>query len=181
MAASSIAAARPCGEGGSLYKMITSLRVAIAATAIALSAACAALAVTPAKDLFSSRVATASGAYRSDTGASQIAVVPGSGSKVTITLRGASCRGKRRCVAPSGTLRGTMTRTGALIPDIGMTYAVAASGRLTSIGAVRATGTLHGTGFIMHGHESLVLTLTTTHGTIQLSGESRSVPGFSHP
>jgi hypothetical protein len=161
--------------------MVTSLRVAVAAAVIALSAAGAAVAVTPAKDLFSTRVANASGAYRADTGASQIAVVPGSGSKVTITLRGASCHGQRRCVAPSGSLHGTMTRTGRVIPDIGMAYALVASGRLTSIGTVRATGTLHGTGFIAHGHESILLTLTAPRGIIQLSGESRLVPGFSHP
>jgi hypothetical protein len=79
-----------------------------------------------------------------------------------------------------GTLTGTLTRM-STIPDVGASYALSASGRVKPLGHVSATGQVHGTGFIMRGHETLTVRLSNSRGEVDLQAQSPVVPGFTTP
>jgi hypothetical protein len=152
--------------------------------AVAVLAALAPAHRVPADDAFTASITAATGAYRADAGAARIALSPKSGAGVTrattATMTSGPCR-RERCLPLNGELAGTITRRPAAIPDVGQTFALSLHGTLRGVGAVRAHGTVHGTGFIEHGRETLSLTITGRHGSVMLTGESGTVPGFTGP
>ena len=58
---------------------------------------------------------------------------------------------------------------------------MAASGRLSSLGAVTAKGDMTGVGFIRTGRRSLSVTLTARSGTLTVMGLGPLVPSFTPP
>jgi hypothetical protein len=81
----------------------------------------------------------------------------------------------------SGRLVGTLTAGPRQVPDVGQSFTIRATGTVKPLGHVAATGTVHGTGFIAHGHESLRLRLARAGGSVTIDGVSGLVPGFTSP
>ena len=133
--------------------------------------------------MLSGRVVAAAGRWHHDIGALTVRLVPGSGSvrrHLVIHVTGSSCAGKHACVRLQGKLTGTITERAAH-PDVGAHLAIKASGTLTPLGHVSATGLAIGTGSIMHGRVTLSLTFTAAHGKVTVSLASRPVPSFTTP
>jgi hypothetical protein len=164
------------------YPLIVAGAASLAAAAT--TAALAAGSRVPAKDSFGGSIASASGAFKKDQGHLWIAVSAGQSSTndrpVTLTLKGRRCRRAVRCVKLIGTLAGTLTGM-ASIPDGGRSFLLSATGRVKPLGRVSATGQVHGTGFILRGHETMTLRLSNSHGAVQVQAESPAVPGFTSP
>jgi hypothetical protein len=134
------------------------------------------------RDTFQGSVASASGAYAGEGGRAGISVqVRGSGVKrpVKLVFHSLPCQGAPQCVQLDGTLTGEITAGPRGVPDTGRSFSVMATGRLTTLGRVTATGTGHGTGFIARGHELLDLTLISRSGRITLRSVSGTVRGFT--
>jgi hypothetical protein len=137
----------------------------------------------PVRDRF---VGTLHGGTGSLAGARDVVEVrlqaPGSGGvrRLTLWIVGSRCPAGAKCVHPSGSLRGQLTRVHSL-PDVGRRYAIEASGSLGQIGVMTAAGTVAGTGNINFGFESLQLTLTGKRGSSRLSARSSRVPAFTSP
>ena len=158
-------------------------------TAVALLAGTAAAVAfaggtVPSKDSFHGKITTARGSFVGDSGHVSLQVNVSQSSTATRTatviLTGRPCHGSGGCIRLNGVLTGTLTRM-PTIPDVGASFAVRASGRIKPLGHVSATGLLHGTGFIMHGHETLTLRLSNSRGEVDLHAQSPAVPGFTSP
>jgi hypothetical protein len=109
-----------------------------------------------AKDSFSGHITAARGALAHDGGAAAVvlATPQSTGQRVRslgLTVRGASCGHRPRCLTLAGTLRGTISMLAPANPDLGRILALHASGTLRPLGTVRISGTVHGTGFIARG------------------------------
>ncbi|MEA2370984.1 MAG: hypothetical protein QOH12_1378 [Solirubrobacteraceae bacterium] len=142
------------------------------------------MAVTPAKDTFTGKITMATGRFASDHRPLKILLAPGAGQAVGhvgLTIRGTVCTRKGACVALVGKLNGTLTPGPMKVPDAGRSFTIAATGTIKPLGHVSATGTVHGTGFIANGHESLTLRLTGPGGTVTIAATSGPVPGFTSP
>jgi hypothetical protein len=100
--------------------------------------------------------------------------------RLTLWIVSTGCRAGSACVHLSGSLRGQLTPVRTL-PDVGRRYAVRATGSLSPLGAMTATGTVAGTGNINRGFETLQLTLRGRHGSARLSARSSRVPAFTSP
>ena len=108
---------------------------------------------------------------------------------VTITLHGAKCRSTRRhvhsrraCLSLTGTLSGeALTEPDIIGDDPTVIRVTASSGRLAGLGVVKATGTFKGTGFVPRGNRSLRLSVQATRGSVFVSAEGPTVPGFTSP
>ena len=154
----------------------------------AITAGCVASAATAATapraaDMLSGRVVSAAGRWHRDSGTLAVRLVPGSGSlkrHLVIQVNGSSCAGKRACVKLQGKLIGTITEHAAH-PDAGARLAIKASGTLTPLGHVSATGLAIGTGYIEHSRVTLRLTLIAAHGKVTVSLASRPVGAFTTP
>jgi hypothetical protein len=159
--------------------------LAAAGAAIALAGAAAPSASVPAKDSFSGRIVTGTGIYSGDSGGVAIELsVPPSGPKqrpITVTLRGKSCGGAQHCLRLRGGTRGTLTLMRTRVPDVGSGFALKAAGSVTPLGHTSITGTVHGTGFIARGHDTMSVTLTNTRGSVTVTASSATVPGFTSP
>lgn len=82
----------------------------------------------------------------------------------------------------NGTLHGkASTPTAPPIPDIGSSLSIQGQGKLSPLGSVRFSGTLHGTGFVATGEATGSLTLTNKRGSVTLSLEGPPQPGFTPP
>ncbi len=139
---------------------------------------------TAGRNSFQGTVISATGAYAGEGGRAEVTVqTRGGGTRrpVKLAFRSLPCQGSPQCVQLDGTLAGTIEARARGVPDTGRVLTVSATGRLTTLGAVTAAGTAHGTGFIARGHELLDLTLINRSGRITLRGISRSVGGFSSP
>jgi hypothetical protein len=134
----------------------------------------------PPKDRLSGQISNASGSYAGHRGRVGIYVQHRGSDRVTITLRGRPCPSGGHCLKLDGVLVGTLTRL-KTIPDAGTRYRLDASGRITPLGAVTASGEARGTGFIAHGRESLTIDLAGSSGTVGVSATSGTVPGFTSP
>jgi hypothetical protein len=137
----------------------------------------------PAKDRFTGHVSAGTGRYRGDHGRARLAVfvsLSASGATITIRIAPLACRSTPRCLGLKGSLSG---RLGWLpVPsDSGSMALLNLSGKVAPLGNVTATGTVHGTGFIVRGRETLTLTLPGTHGTVKLAAQSGLVRGFTTP
>lgn len=129
-------------------------------------------------------MSAASGAYSGEGGRAQVSLyLGGSGASrpVSLVFRSLPCQGAPQCVQLDGVLSGRMMRRPGGIPDTGQSDSITASGRLTTLGRVTATGVSQGTGFIARGHELLELTLTSRSGRVTLRAMSGSVGTFSSP
>lgn len=138
----------------------------------------------PAADRFTATVAGTAGRRRGDTGRATISLQPRGSSAsrpVTVVLHGTLCERRASCVSLAGTLHGTLTAARTVQPDRGRMLALAATGTVTFLGRVRASGTVTGTGNIRSGRESLRLTLRAASGTVMLSGRSGPVGPFTTP
>jgi hypothetical protein len=80
----------------------------------------------------------------------------------------------------NGKAQGT-TRSVPTNPDGGATLALEGSGRITPLGQVRVSGTLHGTGFIQQGQAGGTLRLTNARGSVTLSLVGPTQRGFLPP
>jgi hypothetical protein len=78
----------------------------------------------------------------------------------------------------SGMLTGTCTPAPG-VPDAGTHFNVHGSGKLSVLGHVSVTGTLHSTGYTRVGHAGGTLVLTTAHGSLTLQLEGTLQPGFA--
>jgi len=136
------------------------------------------------KDLFTGRITAATGKFAGDRDVVTIILAPGRGQAtrhLTATITGAACTGKPHCVQLAGKLTGTITSGPIRVPDVGRSFAIAATGTIKPLGHVSATGTVQGTGFIANGHESLKLRLTRHGASITIDATSGQVPGFTSP
>ena len=138
----------------------------------------------PAKDSFRGTLSSGGGSFRGDNGYALLQVSPGQSTtgtrSATLKFSGRPCHHFQACVQLRGTLTGTLTRE-STIPDVGQSFAVSVHGRIKPLGRVSATGQIHGTGFIMNGHETLTLVLSNSRGSLQLQAQSPQVPGFTSP
>jgi hypothetical protein len=160
----------------------------ICAATLAAAGASAAFAATvgsaPAKDSFVGSVTAATGRFSGDHGGVRLVLAPGrgqSGRRLTVTFSGGSCGSAGHCIQLSGRLTGVLTRGPIVVPDVGSSLTVRASGAIRPLGKVSATGSVHGTGFIARGHETLRLKLTGSGATITISADSGLVPGGTSP
>lgn len=154
----------------------------IAGTAVALGAL---RAKVPAKDSFSGRITAATGKFEFDRAnvAVELAVAHSgyANRRLTLALRSPRCGNAKHCVQLTGTLKGTLTTEPQKVPDVGSSFTVRAGGTIKTLGRVSATGSVHGTGFIYRGKETMRLRLDAHGGTITLDARSGLVPGFTSP
>jgi hypothetical protein len=80
----------------------------------------------------------------------------------------------------NGEAHGT-TRTVRTNPDAGTTVALDGSGRVSPLGQVHVSGTLHGTGFIQQGQAGGTVRLSNARGSVTLSLEGPTQGGFTPP
>ncbi len=100
---------------------------------------------------------------------------------VSITVRSSPCGAAtkgRPCPFLSGTLSGSGISQ-SRPPDIGQRIVLTASGRVSPLGAVTASGAYTGTGFIARGRRSIELRLRSKAGDLSISGVGPLVPGFT--
>jgi hypothetical protein len=162
---------------------LTLLALAVLASAMAAVALAAPSHVAP-KDSFRGTISIARGAFVGDNGRVSMQIGAGQSTTgtrtATLEISGRRCHGAQACVRLTGTLTGRLTRM-STIPDVGESFALSASGRVRPLGHVSATGQVHGTGFIMRGHETLTLRLSNSRGEVDLQAQSPLVPGFTSP
>jgi hypothetical protein len=156
----------------------------------------------PSTRTYSGRVVAGTGAYVKATGKTEVSLTltqtgklldPPYGPRpqyaVAITLHGAKCRStrphvhpRRACLSLTGTLSGeALTEPDIIGDDPTVIRVTASSGRLAGLGMVKATGTFKGTGFVPRGNRSLRLRVQATHGSVFVSAEGPTVPGFTPP
>jgi hypothetical protein len=80
----------------------------------------------------------------------------------------------------NGQIHGT-TRDVPTNPDTGATVALEGSGRLSALGQVHLSGTLHGTGFIQQGQPGGTIRLSNARGSVTLSLVGPTQGGFTAP
>jgi hypothetical protein len=145
----------------------------------------AAVARVPAREAFSGSVAGASGRYRGASGQVTLALTPAhsatSTRKLTVRLTGRNCATRNKCVDLDGRLHGTITAARDRIPDVGRPFGLALSGDVAPLGSVTVSGSVQGTGNIARGRERARITLKGAHGSITVSANSGTVPGFTSP
>jgi hypothetical protein len=137
----------------------------------------------PRRDSFHGRITSSTGKLTENRERVRIELLRTAGggpNAVTITLAGQPCHGRRHCLRVAGTLIGTMIPR-AYVPDVGEQFALSVKGNVRPLGHVTARGTVHGTGFIRYGYESLHLTLTDGSASATIEAQSGRVPGFTSP
>jgi hypothetical protein len=77
-----------------------------------------------------------------------------------------------------GVLRGMYTVTRPF-PDAGTDYDLTGTGRVHGLGQVTVAGSLHSTGFILHGHAGGTLTLQNDQGSVTLQLVGPTQRGFA--
>jgi hypothetical protein len=80
----------------------------------------------------------------------------------------------------NGQVHGT-SRNVPTNPDAGATLALEGSGRVTPLGQVHLSGTLHGTGFIQQGQAGGTIRLSNARGSVTLSLVGPTQNGFTPP
>jgi hypothetical protein len=148
--------------------------------------AAAPTATTPARDAFSGTIRGATGRYAGHhvQASLDIRLRPSAGqsSKLTVTVYPGRCRAGHVCLDVRGTLTGTFVPAGpAGPPDVGRQFSLHATGRIAPLGKVSVRGTVHGTGFILRGRETMNLTAITRRGKLTIDALSGPVPGFTSP
>lgn len=142
-------------------------------------------ATVPAKDSFSGSISSGTGRYKDDRGTASSYLVLSSSSnatrRLTLEIRGRPCGRSKHCLKLSGNLKGTLTAIPPQVADVGQSFTVNVRGRLKPLGPVSVKGTVHGTGFLIQGEETLSLTITAPGGQINLSAISPPVSGFTSP
>jgi hypothetical protein len=104
---------------------------------------------------------------------------------VAITVRGDECprklRHRTKCLVLAGTLNGEAEEERPFPPvsDQPERIRVACSGELTHLGAVTASGSFKGTGFVPTGERTLALNIATTRGDLLVKAHGPPVPGFT--
>jgi hypothetical protein len=78
----------------------------------------------------------------------------------------------------SGSISGTYTES-SHVADTGAQYTLHATGKLSILGQVSVTGSIHGLGFVQSGHAQGTLILSNAHGTLALHLEGMLQHGFS--
>jgi hypothetical protein len=136
------------------------------------------------QDLFTGTVSAATGAYARNAGTVVITLaVPTTDAgtrSLTLSVRPGACPASGTCLRLSGKPAGTLTSR-ATVPDAGFHYRIRASGRVSSLGHVKASGTIQCPGNIGAGHETMTLKLRANNGSVTITATSPVVPGFSHP
>jgi hypothetical protein len=140
---------------------------------------------TPVADTIHATVIGATGRFSGDGGSATVLLQRGAGPRyattaLTISLQGVSCRSPQHCLHLAGRLIGQMTPQRSLT-DVGHSYVLSASGKMSPLGHVTASGAAAGTGFIRSGHTRLTLTLHSSRGAVTLNGQSPEVPAFTQP
>jgi hypothetical protein len=144
------------------------------------------IATTPARDAFSGTIRGATGRYAGHHGQASLDIrlgpSAGQSSKLTVTVYPGRCPAAHVCLDVRGTLTGTFVPAGPGGPsDVGRQFTLQATGRIAPLGKVSARGTVHGTGFILRGRETMRLTVITRRGKLAIDALSRPVPGFTSP
>jgi hypothetical protein len=156
--------------------------IAVCAAAIAAPAALAR--AVPTKDAFKATINSGSGRMAHAKGTFEIDVTPAPASHgkrgVTLDFRGSGCSRKQQCRL-SGTLHGTLTPVFNRFPDGGSMFTVHATGRLGRLGHVTVTGSLHGTGNIARGYETMDVTVSGKSSSLALQSRAGPVRGFTTP
>jgi hypothetical protein len=105
---------------------------------------------------------------------------------VMITFRGAKCHTQahraRKCLMLTGTLHGEAEEATSRVPVSDQPERIrisSSSGSITGLGAVTATGSFEGTGFVPKGARSLRLEILTKRGTVRMAANGPLVPGFT--
>jgi hypothetical protein len=140
-----------------------------------------------ANDVFAGRIEHGTGAYRAAQGTVGIVISLGAatttfGSRaLTLTFAGKPCvREGTDCVVLDGIVHGRATQRNR-IPDLGALLHLRGRGKVGPLRRVRITGTVHGTGFIVSGHETMSLSIGGRRGTLVVKAKSNLVPGFTSP
>jgi hypothetical protein len=109
---------------------------------------------------------------------------------VSLGFHGAPCSESQRpgsahtCLALSGTIAGSGVEEQATprISDLPATIRIAAaSGSISPLGPVVATGEVIGVGFVRAGRLRLNVTVAARSGTVVVRATGPLVPGFTHP
>jgi hypothetical protein len=139
-------------------------------------------------DAFAGRIEHGTGAYRAAQGTAQIVISLGAatatfGSRaLTLTFAGTPCvPGGTDCVVLDGIVHGRATPQRNRVADLGALLHLHARGKVGPLRRVRIAGTVHGTGFIVSGREMMSLSIAGRRGTLMVTAESASVPGFTSP
>jgi hypothetical protein len=138
----------------------------------------------PARDTFTGSIVSGTGAYSRAHGRVKIYLHPsGSGQQrpVHVVLRGACAAGSGGCTNLTGSLSGTLKRSGRQLADAGQHFTLTGAGRVSPLGHATGHGSVQGTGFIALGHELMDLTLATAHGSVTIHALSGRVKGFRSP
>jgi hypothetical protein len=105
---------------------------------------------------------------------------------VMISFRGAKCHTHahraRKCLVLTGTLHGEAEEETSRVPVSDQPErirVISSSGTITGLGAVTATGSFEGTGFVPKGTRSLRLEILTKRGTVRVTANGPLVPGFT--
>jgi hypothetical protein len=149
------------------------------------SGALASPAGVPPQDAFKGRITGGTGAWADANGRVSISILaePSTTSTraVTLAVHGKTCGTKARCLQLRGRLHGTLSPGPQQNPDAGRAFELNAHGKLTPLRRVHATGTVHGTGFIAQGRETMELTVRNRRGSVTIGASSGLVPGFTGP
>jgi hypothetical protein len=151
---------------------------------------------------YSGHITSGTGRYANASGTVAIAVTlkpPGTSPRhpspsqrryaVSLGLRGARCEQGQRlgathaCLALVGTIHGSAVeqRPSPPVGDLPTSIRIAASGRISSVGAVVAKGEMVGVGFIRTVRRSLKMTLAGNSGTVTVMALGPVAPGVAPP
>jgi hypothetical protein len=137
------------------------------------------------QDSFTGRITGGTGAWHGASGRVSIQILdypsPSSTRVIGLAFDGKPCRGGTGCVRLGGRLTGSLTPGPKQLPDAGDVFEVTAHGTLKPLGSTHAHGSVHGTGFIAKGQEGMHLTLRGGGGSMTISADSATVPGFTNP
>jgi hypothetical protein len=137
------------------------------------------------QDSFTGKITGGTGPWTGASGRVSIEILdlpsPSSTRVISLVFHGKRCHGTSGCLRLRGRLTGPLTPGPKQIPDAGNVLEVNAHGNVRPMGHTDAQGTIHGTGFIPKGQESMRLTLNGGGGTVTVSANSATVPGFTNP
>lgn len=161
---------------------------ALCIAAAALAAASPAVSV-PARDRFTGSVEMGTGSFGGDNGRFSLKLVvrsTGATRAVSVVFDGRRCRHVQGCIDLQGRLTGTLAPGPRQNPDAGQAFTLSARGRLAPLGRGELTGTVHGTGFIAEGQETMQMTFAKRPGSVdesalQMSAHSGAVRGNTGP
>jgi hypothetical protein len=128
------------------------------------------------RTVLTGRVSAATGRFAGGHAQARIVLSDAGPHRFSAVIATSACAGLHGC--PGGTVRGTW-RALASNPDTGQAVALAGGGNLRVLGAVRASGRGHGTGFVARARPTLRLVLSSASGSITIAATGPLERGFT--